>query len=66
MYIYCIGTSNKISVKKTAVHNIHKLAWGPYARGPPCNCPACPCGKTALITQGYFFKGVLCSNFCSI
>ena len=40
------------SVLKTAVHNIHKLAWVPYARGPLFNCPACPCVKTALITQG--------------
>ena len=42
----------KSVLKKNAVHNIHKLAWGPYARGPSCNCPACPCVKTALITQG--------------
>ena len=44
MYIYCIGTSNKISVKNRRTQ--------PYARGPLFNCPACPCVKTALITQG--------------
>ena len=33
---------------KHAVRNIHRLTWDPYALGPPGNCPACPCIKTAL------------------
>ena len=41
--------SNKISaLTKHAMHNIHKLALGPYVRGPNDNCPACPCVKTTL------------------
>jgi hypothetical protein len=47
-YIHFIGT-NKVFVEKNhAVHNIHILAWGPYARGAPGNYPACPCAKKAL------------------
>jgi len=34
--------------KKHTAHNIHRLAWDPYARGAPDNCPACPCVKTTL------------------
>jgi hypothetical protein len=39
-----------LSIKTHAVHNIHRLAWGPYARGVPGKCSACPCIKTALPT----------------
>jgi hypothetical protein len=38
------------ALKKHVVYNIHRLAWDPYVRGAPCNCPACPCVKTTLIT----------------
>jgi len=36
----------------TASHNIHRLAWDPYARGAPGHCPMCPCVKTALLRKG--------------
>jgi hypothetical protein len=36
------------NIKKHAIHNIHRLAWGLMLVGPPLNCPTCPCTKTAL------------------
>jgi hypothetical protein len=57
-YIYCISTSNKISVwslKKDAVYNIHRLAWSPMlVGGPHGNCAACPCAKAALCQLCFF------------
>ena len=29
-----------LNIKKNDVHNIHRLAWGPYARGPPGQLPS--------------------------
>ena len=37
-----------LKINKTAVYNKHNLSWGPYDRGAPGNCPACPCVKTVL------------------
>jgi hypothetical protein len=30
------------------MHNIHRLAWSPYGRGAPGNCPVCPSVNTPL------------------
>jgi len=38
-----------LNIRKHVVHNIHRLAWSPYARGTSGNCTACPCVKTALM-----------------
>ena len=41
----------------TASHNIHRLAWGPYAHEAQGNCPVCPCIKMALtIFTNYNFS----------
>jgi hypothetical protein len=37
-----------LNIKKHAIYIIHRLAWDPYARGPPGNCTSCPCIKTPL------------------
>ena len=48
----CIGSLLYIiTIKKHAVHNIHRLTCGPYAHGPPGICPACPCVRTTLVER---------------
>ena len=36
------------------IRNIHILASGPYARGPPGNCQACTCVRTTLVLASSF------------
>ena len=56
-----------LNIKKHAVHNIHRLAWGPiYACGPPGNCPVWPCVNTALHATCFMyvkFFGAFGPNF---
>jgi hypothetical protein len=41
--LYCYFQQNqRLSIKKQAKHNIHRLEWGPYARGPPGQLPSVP------------------------
>jgi hypothetical protein len=51
-----------LNIKTHAVHNIHRLAWGPYVRAAPGDCPACPCVKTARATGLLFSLGTLESS----
>ena len=61
-----------LSNTKNAMHIIHRLAWNPYTRGLPGNCPACTCVKTALpptlpehINSPCVFCGIrIAQSFC--
>ena len=48
IWYWNIQQNQCLYIKKHVVHNIHRLTWGSYARGPPGNCPAYPCTKTGL------------------
>jgi hypothetical protein len=48
VYLGYFQKNQWLNIKKHAIYNIYKLAWGPYVRGPPGNCPAFPCIKVAL------------------
>ena len=48
LIVFVLPTKLYLSIKKHAVHNIHRLAWASMPMGAPGNCPVCPCVKTAL------------------
>ena len=46
--VLVLTTKSMFKHKKHAVHNTHRLAWGPYIVGPLGNCPVCPWVKTVM------------------
>jgi hypothetical protein len=57
-----------LNIKKHAVHNIHRLAWGLIYMlvGAPGNCPVWPCVDTALHATCFMyvkFFGAFGPNF---
>ena len=36
--VFVLPSKLVLNIKKHGVHNIHRLAWGPYTRGSPSNC----------------------------
>ena len=47
--LWYVQDNQGVNIKKHAVHNMHRLAWGNMLVGPAGNCPACPCVKTTLM-----------------
>jgi hypothetical protein len=55
----CINAYLTVTRPKGSCNVLSIYKHGPYARGPPGNCPACPCVKTALYTHLSYISPIL-------